>query len=153
MVFLSTGSVVPVMNGKEALRLAAYYRGLAYLSGLVGAVFVAAGILIGLEGNVQHLVDSPRAALGTMSLLPVAILGLLGVVIWQVGKTAAFYRTMTAAVDDQLATRFDSERVKSEILSVLDSRLAEMQTEIGNTRRAVHELEQEPPDDGFKFDD
>ena len=141
------------MHGKDALRWAAYYRGLAYLSALAGGAFVAVGLLIGLEGNVLQLVDNPRSALATMSLLPVILLGLLGIVIWQVGKTAAFYKTMTGAVDEQLATRFDPERIKSEILSVLDSRLAEMQTEIGNTRRAVRELEKEPADGGFTFDD
>ena len=141
------------MHGKDALRWAAYYRGLAYLSTLAGGTFVAVGILIGLDGNVSQLANSPRTALATMSVLPVVILGLLGIVIWQVGKTAAFYKTMTGAVDEQLATRFDPERIKSEILSVLDSRLAEMQTEIGNTRRAVRELEKEPADGGFTFDD
>lgn len=125
------------MNAKAALRWAAIYRGVAWVFGLVGLALVAAGLYASLgwfpltRGAVIRAATSPV-------FVPFA---LVGFVVWQFGKTVVFYKTLTEAVDEQMAERFDARMVKSEILEVLDDRLAEMDTQLRQTRKQVEEID------------
>jgi len=123
------------MDGTDALKWTAIYRGTAWLAALLGlAIAVGPLYLYGETGLGLGLVADK---LGTQPALFVPLL--VGFLVWQLGKTAAYYRTLVGAVDAELADRFDPELVKSDILSVLDERLAEMQTQIEGTRRAVEQ--------------
>lgn len=126
------------MNLTAALRWAAIYRGIAWAAGLLP---------LGVAGAALYVVGPNRLPRGTGEVLaaltnPYVVLPVLGaLVVWQFVKTAAFYKTVTEATDEQMAERFDSERVKSEILEVLDDRLAEMQHEVERTRTEVQQLD------------
>jgi hypothetical protein len=126
------------MNFKSTLRWALLYR---------GAVWVAALVPVGVALGALYFVGPPRlprnvgavrsAATTVYFLAPVAV----SLLVFQFVKTAVFYKTVTEATDEQMAERFDSEKVKSEVLEVLDDRLAEMQTELERTRKEVEEID------------
>ncbi len=137
------------MRLTTSLRWALYYRGLALLSFLVGAAVAAAGVWIGLYdvlvalldlasggGNISDALASSRPILG-------GALVVLGFAVWQLGKTAAFYKTLTQATESEMADRFDTQTVKSEILSVLDEQLSELHADVETTRRQVSRLNRE----------
>lgn len=137
------------MQLTTSLRWALYYRGLALLSFLVGAAVAAAGVWIGLYdvlvallglasggGNVSDALASSRPIAG-------AALVVLGFAIWQLGKTAAFYKTLTQATESEMADRFDTQTVKSEILAALDEQLSDLHADVETTRRQVSRLNRE----------
>jgi hypothetical protein len=126
------------MKLTSALRWAAFYRGIVWVAGLLP---------VGVIGVGMYFLGTNRIPRGTGEALsnaksPYFLAALLvSLVIWQFVKTAAFYKTVTEATEMQMAERFDSEKVKSEVLSVLDDRLAEMQTELERTRKEVQEID------------
>jgi hypothetical protein len=132
------------MDGSDALKWTAIYRGTAWLCAALGGAI--AGVPLYLYGTTGVGLDLWLDKLGNQPALLVPVV--VGVVVWQVGTTAAHYKTMVEAVDAELADRFDPELVKSDILSVLDERLAEMQTQLEGTRRAVEGSDPGPPRDG-----
>lgn len=92
------------MNTKRALRLALYYRGLSAASFVVGVGIALVGLSVGLGETLSILAsDFPSRTDEAMAAanLPVAFgAAVVGVLVWQVGKWAAFFRTIEKAVDD-----------------------------------------------------
>jgi len=121
------------MEFRDALARTAYYKAVSWVGALVWLGLVAAGYYVTLGG----LPANQGVAVSNATSPAVLALGVLGFVVWQLAATAAFYRSLIGAVDTALADRFDPEVVKSDILSVLDERLADMQTQLEGTRRAV----------------
>jgi len=121
------------MELRDALARAAYFKAVSWFGALVGAAFVLGGYYVELGGVPANA----EVALNNATSPPVVALGALGVVVWQLTAAVAFYKSLVEAVDAALADRFDPEVVKSDILSVLDERLADMQTQLEGTRRAV----------------
>ncbi len=130
------------MQLTEALRWTVYYRGIALVSFLIGAALAAVGVwygfvdivlsqLPGTAGNATA--DVTGLAVGTALIL-------LGFVVWQIGKTAAFYMTLTEATENEMADRFDTQTVKSEILEVLDDRLSDIHADVETTRQQIDRL-------------
>ncbi len=137
------------MQLTTSLRWALYYRGLALVSFLVGAAVAAAGVWIGLYDVLVAVLDLASGG-GTVSdalasSRPIAggALVVLGFAIWQLGKTAAFYKTLTQATESEMADRFDTQTVKSEILAALDEQLSDLHADVETTRRQVSRLNQE----------
>lgn len=126
------------MNVKSALRWAVIYRAIVWGTGLL-PVGVAAGAMyvVGRNRIPQGRGEAISIATDPKFIVPV----LLALVLWQFVKTVAFYKTVAEATDEQMAERFDSEKVKSEILAVLDDRLSEMQTELERTRKQVDQID------------
>lgn len=139
------------MDAKRTLRWAVYYFALSTAAALVGFAIVAVGATMGLMSAYGMYLDgaSTGAILGTAA--PGLVVAAVGVVVWRIGSAAAFYWTLTGAVDDELGERFDSERVKSEILSVLDERLSDMQFEVEQTRRRIDDANREDAASEFEF--
>lgn len=139
------------MDSRTALRWTAIYRGTAWLAGLLGLALAVLPLYVYGENGVGVDLFIEKVAAQPLLLAPVV----LGFLVWQLGKTMAYYRTVTGAVDQQLGERFDPEMIKSDILSVLDDRLAEMQTEVEGTRRAVEEMDGggTTGDAGFDFEE
>ncbi|SNZ13357.1 hypothetical protein SAMN06269185_2135 [Natronoarchaeum philippinense] len=142
------------MKLATSLRWALYYRGLALLSFLVGAAIALAGVWVGLYEVVAYLLSISSAmefasastlsgAVGAARPIPGAALVLLGLFVWQVGKTAAFYKTLTEATESEMADRFDTQTVKSEILAALDDQLSDLHADVETTRRQVSRLSRE----------
>ena len=142
------------MKLATSLRWALYYRGLALLSFLVGAAIALAGVWVGLYEVVAYLLSISSAmefasastlsgAVDAARPIPGIALVLLGLFVWQVGKTAAFYKTLTEATESEMADRFDTQTVKSEILSALDDQLSDLHADVETTRRQVSRLSRE----------
>ncbi len=138
------------MRLTTSLRWALYYRGLALLSFLGGAVVAAAGVWVGLYDVVVALLELASGGSGNVSdalaaSRPLAggALVVLGFAVWQVGKTAAFYKTLTQATESEMADRFDTQTVKSEILAALDEQLSDLHADVETTRRQVSRLNRE----------
>lgn len=126
------------MNLTSALRWAAIYRGISWVAGILPlGVAVAAMYFIGSNSIPSGRGEAIGIATTPYFVVPV----LVAIVVWQFVKTAAFYKTVTEATDEQMSERFDSERVKSEVLEVLDDRLAEMHNEVQRTRQEVQEMD------------
>ena len=139
------------MDARRSLRWAVYYVALAGVATLLAAAFVGAGVAAGLGTAYDQLQNGATlsAALGTAA--PGLALALVGVLVWAVGTVAAFVRVFTAAVEEQMRERFDSEKVKSEILSVLDDRLSDVEHDVSEMRRTVSELKREDVAEEFEF--
>ncbi|MEF8774326.1 MAG: hypothetical protein V5A23_09180 [Halobacteriales archaeon] len=123
------------MDVRQALKWTAIYRGTAWLLGLVALGSVYLGYYLSLGGAPLTL-DAAIEGAGSVRF---AVPALLGVLVWQAGKTVAYYKTVSQAIEREIAKEFDAEMIKSDILSVLDERLADMQTQIEGTRRAVED--------------
>jgi uncharacterized membrane protein YjgN (DUF898 family) len=126
------------MRVTSALRWAAYYRGIVWAAGLVplGTALVAMFFI-----GTNRIPRGAGEAIGVATTPQFAVAMLASLVVWQFVKTAAFYKTVAEATEYQMAERFDSEKVKSEVLSVLDERLSEMQSELERTRKEVSDID------------
>jgi hypothetical protein len=61
--------------------------------------------------------------------------------------------TLTGAVEEQLTDTFDTEHVKSDIVSVLDDRLADMQQDLQSVNRELREATSDDAEADFEFAD
>lgn len=130
------------MKLTEALRWTIYYRGIALFSFLLGIGLAGAGIWFGFVDLVLNQVpgQSGSGSIEMTNIVLGSLLILFGFVVWQIGKTAAFYMTLTEATESEMADRFDTQTVKSEILDVLDDRLADIHDDVETTRQQVNRL-------------
>jgi hypothetical protein len=138
------------MDHSRALRFSGRYFLYTTLAGLLGLIAVAAGgyliatgISLGPAGmnGIPLPVVSSQAYLG---LVPIV----LGVAIWRLGKAWALYTTLTGAMAEELEDTYDTEHVKSDIVAVLDDRLADMQQDLQSVNREVRDLK---ADEEFEF--
>jgi len=112
------------MNVTEALKWTLYYRVLTTVFLLLGVTLLAAGLVLGLGGlTVNALMRDPAAALGGASLLTTLVLAALGIVVWQLGKSYAFVKTMNNVVAESDTSGIDGQALKSEIVAAVDDRL------------------------------
>ena len=124
------------MHLTTALRWAAIYRAVSWAFGLVFFGFVYLGFRLSLGGLPLSLGAAIEAAASPLFIAPV----LVGFLLWQTVTTVAYYATVSGAVEETMADQFDAQMVKSEILEVLDDRLAEMESQMrrsGGTSRAT----------------
>lgn len=102
-------------DGSTVVRYAVYYRALATVSFIVGMGIALAGVWLGLGDAVSVALDSflQESVMGRAmdaANLPLTLgLVVVGVLVWQVGKTAAFYWTFTAALTESDAAPAGSE--------------------------------------------
>ena len=141
------------MDASRSLRWAVYYVVLAGIATLLGGALVGGGVVLGIAEGYEQLTDGAALTAALTTAAPGLALALLGVVVWAIGTVTAFVRVFTAAVEEQMRERFDGERVKSEILSVLDERLSEVEHDVSETRRQMSELKREESAEEFQFGD
>ncbi len=132
------------MRTSTALKWAGIYLGLWIVAtGLAGGLVAAGVALNGL--SVIGFESARPAVLDTGTDVPTAGIGLivLGGLVWQLGTAAAAFRTTVSAVENETARHFDAESMKSDILTILDDRLADMQQDVSQTRRLVNQMNKE----------
>jgi hypothetical protein len=139
------------MDASRSLRWAVYYVVLAGVATLLSGALVGGGILLGIADAYSQLESGAALSTALKTAAPGLVLVSIGIIVWVVGTVAAFVRVFTAAVEEQMRDRFDSEKVKSEILSVLDDRLAEVERDVSETRRQVSELKSDDTAEEFQF--
>lgn len=140
------------MDASSSLRWAVYYVALAGVATIVGFGLVGIGFALGIGAALGQMVNEGAtfgAVLGTAA--PGIVVAFLGILVWAVGSAAAFFKVVTEAVDEQMQERFDGEKVKSEILSVLNDRLSDIEHDMEEMRRKVSEMKREDAANEFDF--
>ena len=129
---------------------------LAYAVAWTVAAFVGAGVAG--YGVVRWLLPAYARYQGgdpTGAVLQAAAPGLalafVGVLLWKVTGAVVRYRTLTATTAAETAAQLNTEAMKSDILSVLDERLADMKQDTQRTRRLAERLGSEDAADEFDF--
>jgi hypothetical protein len=82
------------------------------------------------------------------AVIPGLAVAAVGIAVYRFGKSWALYKTLTTAHEEALADTFDTQRVKSDIVSVVDDRIADMQTEIQSVNRELRKIRE---DDAYDF--
>lgn len=139
------------MRSTEALRWAGIFTALSIAATLIGLLFGVLGLALGGLHAFGMYYATPfplRVAVYPRAGL---LLIIIAVLAWWFGITAAFFKAFFDALDAELAVAFDTESLKSDILSVLDERLAEMHQEVSETRRVVDRMNREDAASEFEF--
>jgi hypothetical protein len=131
------------MNAKRSAVHAGKYFLITSLFAVVGLGAVAGGAYL-----AEPALDAGTTNEVISIALPGAALAVVGIVIYRFGKAWALYKTLTAANEEALADTFDTQHVKSDIVSVLDERLSDMQNDLQSVNREVRKLKE---DDQFDF--
>ncbi|MFB6361728.1 MAG: hypothetical protein ABEH59_10465 [Halobacteriales archaeon] len=139
------------MEYGETLKWTGVYVGLWVVAGLLGGLIIVVGIAIGGLAGVGAYQMTPFSL--RLALYPTGglLVMLLGVFVWKIGTTAAVIHVIVSASERRLPAALDTESVKSDILSVLDDRLADMHDDIRDTRRYVSDAGQGDAE-GFEFE-
>ncbi|QLG50379.1 hypothetical protein [Natrinema halophilum] len=120
------------------------YRTIAVGSLVLGLALVAAGLFAGFGGAATTLITeplNPDLALEQANPMITVLFAAFGIVVWQVGKTYALFMTLPRAAGQAAGGQIDSNRVASEVREGIDDRLAQLEAELEETRRAVEALE------------
>lgn len=141
------------MENVEALKWAGLYTVLALVVTIIALGIAGIGValgglrtigMFGYEWLARSVGIYPRGGL---------ILIVIGVIAWWFGIAASFFKTVVEAIEAQTAETMDTEAMKSDILAVLDDRLADMQQEVNETRRLVDRLSRDDAASEFEFSD
>jgi hypothetical protein len=130
------------MDAKRATVHSGKYFLITTLFALIAVGFVAAGAYVSQPALET---ETPSALLS--ELIPGLALAVAGILVYRFGKAWALYKTLTAAHEEALADTFDTQRVKSDIVSVVDDRLSDMQTELQSANRELRKLREDEPYD------
>ncbi|SEW02223.1 hypothetical protein [Natrinema salifodinae] len=132
------------MDLRNPLRWTLVYRAIAVGALGLGLALVAVGLLVGFGSSITALLAdplNPGPALERADPTITVAFTVLGVVVWQLGKTYALFVTLPRATGRAAAQQLDSTRLASEVRDGLDDRLAELEAEVEATRRTVDALE------------
>ncbi|MDX1747618.1 MAG: hypothetical protein R3324_16915 [Halobacteriales archaeon] len=142
------------MDTKRALKWAAAEVALSTVALLVGLVLIGAGIALSGTSATQLAVMARRTPILFLRVAgPTLILVLLGLAVWRIGVAYALFWTLGTAIEEETVETFDTEAVKSDILSVLDDRLSEMHQDLDQTRRVVNRLGADEAASEFEFEE
>jgi len=140
------------MRTGTALRWAGIYLGMWILVTVIAGGLVAAGLALNGLRAVGLGVYTPDALQGGTAI-PAAGIVLIGVgaLVFQFGTAVAGFKAGVGAIESETAKHFDPESMKSDILAVLDDRLADMHQEISQTRQLVNRMGREDASEEFEF--
>lgn len=144
------------MDAKRSFVHAGKYFALTAVFSIVGfALFAGGFVYAGMQGGSTSMMGVDVPIPGAASL-PGLLISLVGLAIWRFGKAWAFYKTLPAAVEEDVADTFDTQHVKSDIVAILDDRLNDMQQDLQSVNRELRELKEETgtsSTEQFAFDD
>lgn len=139
------------MSDADATKAAALYAVAWTVSAAIGAAIVGLGAARWLLPAYGRYLGGAPPAVVLRVAGPGIVLVLLGLFLWKLGGTIARYRTLGPTVAADTAERLDTEAMKSDILSVIDERLADMKQDTQRTRRVVERESSEEAADEFEF--
>lgn len=135
------------MQSVSALRWTLLYRGIATGSFLVGLALLALGFVVGFgDATTLFVADFPNnvgAAVEQANPFVTLAFAVVGLLVWQVGKTYALFVTLPPATGRWTARSFDSVELRGEVVDMLDDRLAAMESELVALRRQVRAVDGE----------
>ena len=135
------------MKYTDALRWTLLNRAIAIGAFLAGVVLFALGMVAGFGEAVtlffSNFPNNVGEATDRANPMVTLVFAIVGILVWQVGKTFALYVTLPRATARRTGKSIDSARLRSELLEGLDARLATMEEDVVETRRSVQELKRE----------
>ncbi|GAA0653467.1 hypothetical protein [Salarchaeum japonicum] len=135
------------MDAKRAFVWAGKYFALTSLFAVVGFALIAVGGYYGLQEGFAAYESTESYTSSLAAGAPGFVVALVGLVVYRLGKAWAFFKTLTAATEEEVGETFDTEHVKSDIVAVLDDRLSDMQHDLQSVNRELRDLKTE--DDEF----
>ncbi|MDR5656803.1 hypothetical protein RH831_06370 [Halodesulfurarchaeum sp. HSR-GB] len=132
------------MERTRSLRWAGRYFLYTTGLGLLGLLLVGLGGYLAYSGLMlgpETIYGVPYPHVTSTSFFGIVPV-VLGVVVWRAGKAWALYHTLSGAVSEELGDTYDTEHVKSDIVAVLDDRLADMQQDLQSVNREVRDLKE-----------
>ncbi|MFB6119845.1 MAG: hypothetical protein ABEJ68_01865 [Halobacteriaceae archaeon] len=137
------------MDGSRPLYWSGLYTLAWSLAAAIGLALLGGGYFLGIDVAIDMVQDGEPLRDVLETAAPGLAVAFLGLVVWRAVSAWAKYRTLIPAIRADLAETYDNERVKSEILSVLDERLSDMQQDLQGVQR---ELRAGEDDTDFEFD-
>ncbi|SEW06163.1 hypothetical protein [Halobacterium jilantaiense] len=134
------------MDAKRSAVHAGKYFLLTTLLGVVALALVGYGAVLAEPALADGLTTGERVS----EAVPGLALAAVGVAVYRFGESWALYATLTDAHEEALSDTYDTERVKADIVSVLDDRLADMQNDLQSVNRELRKFKE---DDVFDFGD
>ena len=131
------------MESRRAFAWSARYFLISALFALIGAALIGLGAGYGGLQAWQIYLDSGNEIAALRGAGVYLVLPVVGIIVWRFGKAFALYMTLTGAVEEQLSGTFDTEHVKSDIVTVLDDRLADMQQDLQSVNREIRDVKAE----------
>lgn len=142
------------MRLADSLKWALYDRILAWLSFLVGALFIVGGLFVGAGNTLADVAAGNLFSPARPDNVAITAVGVItGIIIWQLGRATARHHAVVAATEEQITEEVNTERLKSEVLSVLDGRLSDMEADLEEVRRQAARIEQKERVGEFEFGD
>jgi len=139
------------MEDTDTTRSAATYAVVWVLATVVGVAVAGFGALYWVLPAYASYAQGAASGVVLRAAAPGLLLVLLGLAIWKVTSTVVLYRTLSAAFAAETAERLNTESMKSDILAVIDERLADMKQDTQRTRRLVERQGSEEAADEFDF--
>ena len=139
------------MTEADVWREALTYAVVWTVATAVGIVLIGAGAYRWVLPGVASYADGTAAPVVLRAAAPGIALVLLGLLLWKVLTALALYRTLSAAFAAETAARLNTESMKSDILSVIDERLADINQDTRRTRQVVERAGRDDAADAFEF--
>lgn len=139
------------MEYAETLKWTGLYLGLWLLAAVVGGAIAVVGVALGGLGPLGAYQVTPFALRITYYPRGGLAVIALGLLVFKFGSAAALVHVVVGATEARLPEALNTEAIKSDILSVLDERLADMHGELSDTKRLVADASG-GDDDGFEFE-
>jgi hypothetical protein len=140
------------MDRRRAVLWAGLYTIVASLVTLLGLAIIGGGLAIGGKDVYDAYQATGDVTTNVLwDAAPGIAIIVLGIVVLQLGTALALFFTLPNAISEELKETYDNERVKSEILTVLDDRLSTMERELQQARDTGDE--ERGYDDSFELDD
>lgn len=134
----------PCMSLTSSLRWSLYDRALALVPFLLGLGIFAAGVWLGAGAFIEELAfGDPSDAGSPASPVLVGVGVVLGLVVWQIGRSAVRHHTMRSAVEERIDELVDEEAIASAAASKVDDRIADVETDVQQVDRKTTRLEQQ----------
>jgi len=137
------------MVSNRALYWSALYTLAWALAAAIGLALIGGGYFLGIDVAVDMVHDGEPLTDVLRTAAPGLAVAFLGLVVWRAISAWAKYRTLLPAIRGDLEETYDNEKVKSEILAVLDERLSDMQQDLQGVQRELREADD---DTDFQFD-
>jgi hypothetical protein len=134
------------MDAKQTVKYVAFHQVLATLAAVVGLGIVGVGAWLGF-GDAARIVlrDAPQNwgdAVAAANPTTFVALAVVGVVVWQVGKTVALVVTI-GRVADAAGTGggADAAEVKRAVLSDVDDRISSVESDVKRHEQALSDAD------------
>lgn len=140
------------MQPTQAVSVTVLYLAKWLVATVVGGAIAVVGVAVGGLEPIGLAASTP-VALEITSAYPWVGLAVivLGGLVWKFGTALALVGAVGAVVEAETAATLNTEAMKSEILSVMDDRLADIYQEIEETHRLVDRMNREDAASEFEF--